>query len=278
MYAQLSEMHQRPEPFSVYTADILWTEPHLARQMLHYHLDQSTGLASRPLPAVAKVVGWIDAKFGLAGKTLCDLGCGPGLYTERFAARGATVTGLDFSRGSIDYARNAARDLGVTIDYRLADYLKEPLPPGQDLITMIYCDLGALSPRQRQVIYRKVCRALRPGGSFLFDVMSDRAFHARNETSEYARRFMQDFWAAGDYFGFLNTLKYEAEKIVLDHYMIVEAHRTWQVFNWMQHFSPDDITAELARHGLQAVEIASDFAAEKDGDGSHVAVIAQPII
>ncbi|MEW8167711.1 MAG: methyltransferase domain-containing protein [Candidatus Thiodiazotropha endolucinida] len=28
---------------------------------------------------------------------MCDLGCGPGLYTKRFFAQGAEVTGIDFS-------------------------------------------------------------------------------------------------------------------------------------------------------------------------------------
>jgi 2-polyprenyl-3-methyl-5-hydroxy-6-metoxy-1,4-benzoquinol methylase len=32
---------------------------------------------------------------------IADFGCGPGLYTEKLAERGATVTGIDFSENSI---------------------------------------------------------------------------------------------------------------------------------------------------------------------------------
>ncbi|MEO1204650.1 MAG: methyltransferase domain-containing protein, partial [Pseudomonadota bacterium] len=83
----------------------LWTEPHLARKMLEMHLSQDTELASRPVEAIDRVVDWINQSFGLSGETVCDLGCGPGLYTNRYAARGAIIEGLDFSPSSIDYAQ-----------------------------------------------------------------------------------------------------------------------------------------------------------------------------
>ncbi|MBT3359923.1 MAG: methyltransferase domain-containing protein [Rhodospirillales bacterium] len=276
MYAELNNIHQRPQPFSVYTADVLWTEPHLSQQMLHYHLNQDTDLASRRLPSIDGVVDWIDRKFDLNGKNVCDLGCGPGLYTQRFAERGAQVLGLDFSANSISYAQKAAREAGHEVEYKVADYLKDTLPSGQDLITMIYCDLCPLSPGQRQVIYQKVRHALQPGGAFLFDVMSTTAFDAREESSAFGHRFMGGFWAEGDYFAFQNTFKYDPEKLVLDQYTIVEAHRTWQVFNWLQHFSEEDIISELEQNGFDVMEIVRDFAnAGGNGDGEHFGVIAK---
>jgi SAM-dependent methyltransferase len=278
MYAQLVDHHQRPDPFSTYTAETLWTEPHSSSQMLAYHLDQETDLASRKSPAIDRVVDWVDNNFGLSEKSVCDLGCGPGLYAQRFAARGAKVHGLDFSENSIAHAKESARELGLGIEYSVANYLKDPLPTGQDLITMIYCDLCVLSPDQRQVIYTKVRQALRGDGAFLFDVMSEKAFEARNETSWFGRRSMDGFWANGDYFAFLNTFKYEAQRIVLDKYTIVEADRTWQVFNWMQYFDRAGIAAELAQNGFGNVEIIGDFASEPGGgDGTHFGVVARPL-
>ena len=95
MYNQIKKIHQRPEVFSVYTADVLWTRPHLAGQMLQTHLNQETPLASRPFVAIDRVVTWLDGRFRLKGKAVCDLGCGPGLYAERYAQCGAIVCGLD---------------------------------------------------------------------------------------------------------------------------------------------------------------------------------------
>ncbi len=276
MYAALSNIHRRPDPFSVYTADVLWTDPHLSQQMLKYHLDQDSDLASRRLPAVDTVVNWLDRKFSLNGKRVCDLGCGPGLYAERYAERGAHVHGLDFSANSIAHARETARRTSSPVEYQVADYLKDPLPPEQDLVTMIYCDLCVLSPQQREVIFRKVREALTPGGTFFFDVMSMKAYEAREETSAFGRRFMGGFWAAGDYFAFQNSFKYYAERVSLDQYTIVEANRTWQVFNWMQHFDEPDIQTELEQNGFHVVETTSDYAGSPEsGDQMYFGVVTR---
>ncbi|MBF9052490.1 SAM-dependent methyltransferase, partial [Roseobacter sp. HKCCD9032] len=47
MYSDLDELNRKPEPFSRYTTDVLWTDPWIAQQMLKMHLDDSTDLASR---------------------------------------------------------------------------------------------------------------------------------------------------------------------------------------------------------------------------------------
>jgi SAM-dependent methyltransferase len=250
----------------------------MSQQMLHHHLDQDTELASRRLPAIDTVVDWIDRKFNLDGKQVCDLGCGPGLYSQRFAARGARVHGLDFSANSIAYAQETARETKSPVEYRVANYLKDPLPPGQDLVTMIYCDLCALSFQQREVVYQKVRDALNPGGAFFFDVLSMSAYEACEEISAFGRRFMGGFWAEGDYFAFQNTFKYDAEKVSLDQYTIIEAHRIWQVFNWMQYFDSSDIIAELGQNGFEVVETTYDFASSSNGgDETDLGVIAEPV-
>ena len=97
MYDLLHDMSRRPEPFSRYTAKELWTRPHLAQQMLEFHLNQDTDLASRRIELIDSTVEWIDDQLDLSGKSICDLGCGPGLYAQRFASMGAEVTGVDFS-------------------------------------------------------------------------------------------------------------------------------------------------------------------------------------
>ena len=83
MYRDLLDFHERPTPFSRYTTDVLWTDPHIARRMLCNHLDPETDLASRRVQAIEAIVAWMDRKISLSGKSVCDLGCGPGLYTAR---------------------------------------------------------------------------------------------------------------------------------------------------------------------------------------------------
>lgn len=95
MYELLSDISRRPVPFSRCTTKDLWTRPYLAQQMLSFHLNPETDLASRRFETIDLAVGWIDSQLNLSGKLLCDLGCGPGLYTQRFAAKKATVTGTE---------------------------------------------------------------------------------------------------------------------------------------------------------------------------------------
>ncbi len=123
-------------------------------------------MASRPFAAIDSVVTWLDEKFHLNGKTVCDLGCGPGLYTERYAQLGALVCGLDFSTNSIEYAKLSAVEKDLSVSYAVANYLTDPLPQDQDLVTMIYCDLCPLSPAQRQILLGKVRASLNHDGLF----------------------------------------------------------------------------------------------------------------
>ena len=97
MFALLNKFATRPEPFSEYTALALWNHPHVSRQMLRFHLDPNTDLASRRPETMDACVAWLDARLALRGTRVCDLGCGPGMYAKRFAALGAEVTGIDFS-------------------------------------------------------------------------------------------------------------------------------------------------------------------------------------
>ena len=89
--------------------------------------------------------------------------------------RGADVTGIDFSKRSIDHARETAAAEGLSIRYINENYLELELNDRFDLITMIMCDFCALSPQQRQTLmfsatFSKEIRAL--AADFLVDPQS----------------------------------------------------------------------------------------------------------
>ncbi len=273
MYDQLAEIHQRPGVFSTYTADLLWTRPHLANRMLHLHLSQDTALASRPYTAIGRTVDWIDNRFGLDGRSVCDLGCGPGVYANRFAERGAIVKGIDFSSHSIEYAKKHGPAEGEPVTYRVANYLTAPLPEQQDLITLIYCDLCPLSPAQRRTLLSKVRRALAPGGKFILDVFSDTAFADVSEAVSYGKNYMDGFWSADDYFAFHLVFRYEPDAVSLDRFTVIEENETSTIYNWLQYFSPDRIRAELEQAGFRTIEITDGFGEDR-ADPSTFGIIA----
>jgi len=276
LFEVLSEVYQKPELFSAYTAETLWTEPHLAQQMLKTHLDQNTPLASRTLPVVEQTVAWLDDRFGLEGKNVCDLGCGPGLYAERYAQRGAFVEGLDFSTNSIAYAtENAASGRG-SLSFRRADYLSDELPSGQDLVTLIYCDFCPLSPAQRSILLNKVRCALVPDGAFVFDVYSTKAFEGISEGTVLSRNHANGFWSANDCFVFQSTWTYPIDAVSLDLFTIVEEGKTWRVYNWLQYFSLESVEAELQAHGFRVENLSERFDANADTTDTFT-IVARPL-
>ncbi len=273
MYDLMHDIAVRPAPFAKYTARDLWTKPHLARQMLKYHLNQETDLASRRIEIIDKAVSWFDKQLGLSGKSLCDLGCGPGLYAQRFAAKGATVTGVDFSKQAIDYAK---ANTDKSIRYLVADYLNDELSTGFDIITLIYMDLCVLSPEQRSKLLGRMRKMLNPGGYIVLDVPGMGMLKVREESTQIEDRLMGGFWAEGDYVGIQKTLIYEAERLVLDRYAIVEPGQTWQIYNWAQHYTPEAITAELHDAGFVVTEMAGDLTgAALATESDAIAVIAR---
>lgn len=279
MFETLEKINKRPALFEFYTASELWDDRYTSKQMLTYHLNEEVDLSSRKGAFVDRSVDWIVSRFGVkAGTKVADFGCGPGLYTTRLARLQADVTGIDFSRNSIQYARNWAAREGLSIDYQRQNYLAFESGVRFDLITMIMCDYCVLSPGQRTQLLGKFDEVLAPEGAILLDVNSVKAFDRRQEVASYAANFMDGFWSAGKYYGFLNTFKYEKEKVILDKYTIVEPDRTKTIYNWFQHFSPDALRAEFAASGFSIQDVYSDVAGTPfDADGDEFAVIAKRV-
>ena len=125
MFTALEGISTRPEPFEFYTASELWTNEHTSSQMLSYHLNEEVDLSSRNLAFINRSVEWITSRLGVgAGTKIADFGCGPGLYTTRFAEKQAEVTGIDFSQRSIQYAQNEASCRGLSVQYLNQNYLE----------------------------------------------------------------------------------------------------------------------------------------------------------
>ncbi|MFC1485559.1 class I SAM-dependent methyltransferase [Candidatus Latescibacterota bacterium] len=245
--------------------------------MLSFHLDEEIDVSSRNAAFIERSVDWITSRFDVGVDTkIVDFGCGPGFYTTRLAQKQANVTGIDFSLRSIQYAREEAIRKNLSVNYVHQDYLAYETDNRYDLILMIMCDFCALSPVQRKKILAKFHAILEPNGSILLDVYSFKAFNQREETACYEPNLLHGFWSPNKYYGFLNTFKYEEEKVVLDKYIIIEETRTRTVYNWLQYFSPDTLENEFIGCGLRIKKLYSDVAGSPfDPETSEFAVVAQ---
>ncbi len=189
--------------------------------------------------------------------------------------KGADVTGIDFSERLIRYARETAARNNLDINYVVQSYLEYETSQRFDLITMIMCDFCALSPAQRKKVLKKFHALLEPEGLVLLDVYSLYAFEERKEAAVYEYNQLNGFWSPENYYGFLNTLKYEKEKVILDKYTIYEAAQTKTVYNWLQYFSLESLKKEFQENGFGIDECYSDVAgAPFRPDSGEYAIVA----
>jgi len=277
MFEALEKINTRPKPFEFYTASDLWTDEHTSEQMLSFHLNEEIDVSSRNAAFIDLSVEWIASYFKVgAGTKIADFGCGPGLYAMRLAKKQADVTGIDFSKRSIEYAREVATRKRLSIHYLNQNYLEFETDDRFHLVLMIMCDFCALSPAQRKKILTKFHALLVPGGCVLLDVYSLNAFDQREETATYEADLLNGFWARNKYYGFLNTFKYEKEKVVLDKYELIEASRTRTVYNWLQYFSPEALEREFVDCGFTIEKLYSDIAGSPfDPETMEIAVVAR---
>jgi 2-polyprenyl-3-methyl-5-hydroxy-6-metoxy-1,4-benzoquinol methylase len=276
MFEELERINERPEPFQFYTASDLWTDEHTSKQMLSFHLNEANDVSSRNAEFINRSVKWIATEFNIDKETkIADFGCGPGLYAERLARHGAKITGIDFSGRSIKYAKDVAAREQLNISYVNQNYLEFETDDRFDLVLMIMCDFCALSPTQRKGLLSKFHKILKPSGSVLLDVYALSAFERKEEAATYEVNQLNGFWSPNKYYGFLNTFKYDEEKVILDKYTIIEPERTRQVYNWLQHFAPEDLESEFIEAGFFVKGIYSDVLGNHYNEkSSEFAVIA----
>jgi cyclopropane fatty-acyl-phospholipid synthase-like methyltransferase len=276
VFNQLEGIDHRPAPFELTTVSDLWADDYISKQMLSFHLNGDNDIASRKFSFIDRSVEWISSTFDLhAGRSVIDFGCGPGLYTERLARSHAAVTGIDFSKSSIEHACNSAREHHLKIDYVLQNYLEFTSKGKFDLILMIYCDYCALSPAQRITLLSSFKTLLSDAGSILLDVHSFSHYDSMNEGVTYSVNPVNNFWSSGVNFCFKNTFKYDAEKISLDKYTIIEKDRTRTIYNWLQHFNEESIRDEFAESSLRIDKYLANVAGDVfDPSADEFAVVA----
>lgn len=275
MFEKLKLINQRPAIWSRYTADMLWNDKHTSEQMLQFHLNPDVDISSRRATFIERSVAWMRSQFNIGTDTkICDFGCGPGLYTSRFAQLGADVTGVDFSTRSIDYARNQAAKTSRSINYINQNYLQFESDTKYHLITLLMCDFCALNPTQRSQLLRNFHALLDDHGHVVFDVYSLACFGQREEVAQCAHNLLNGFWAAEEYYGFFNTFLYKEEHVVLDKYALFSKDREWEVYNWLQYFSLDELRKEIELAGLTIAATYADVAGgDYDEDKSEFAIV-----
>lgn len=116
-------------------------------------------------------LNFIDARAGLAGKQVLDVGCGGGILSESMAHRGAKVTGIDLGEAPLGVARLHAEESGVSVDYQniSVEALAAQTPRHFDVVTCM--EMLEHVPDPASVI-RACCALVRPGGYVFFSTLN----------------------------------------------------------------------------------------------------------
>lgn len=278
MFDALQKINERPEPFEYYTSPQFWNDEHISKGMLESHLNPNTDGASRNKEFMDRSINWIISHFSISDSSrIIDFGCGPGLYTTRFAEMGATVTGVDLSERSIRYAKDVAREKNLNIDYVLQDYLEFSTDKRFDFIALISLDFSVLGPKQRRVLLSTFYSLLANDGAILLDVDSMERFRKETEkATEYGFSPAGGFMSSKPHHSFSSRFKYTQEHVILSKETIIEEDRQLEVYLWNQCYSLQSLEREFTENGLQIVDSYSDVAGTPfKEDSLQFAVVAR---
>lgn len=258
-FEQLKPYLEKPAPFTS-GEPLFWDDPHISTQMLQAHLDPGNDLASRRPETIQKTVGWLMSTLELqAGDAVLDLGCGPGLYATCLAEHGLRVTGIDYSRNSIEYAQAYAREHNIDISYRYQDYRTLTDENLYDAVLLIYGDYCPLSGVDRQKLCQNVLRSLKVGGFFVLDVTTR---HHRAQSGNRNQWYVSNsgFWKSVPHLVLEEGFDYPELDIFLDQAIVIEESGKVSVYrNWFQDFSKATITRELEENDFAIHSVWGDL-------------------
>lgn len=268
MFNELKKYTTKPKLYAPST-NKFWDDEHISKGMLAAHLNPDWDAATRKPEFLDKSVDWIsEIAPSSQYKLLLDLGCGPGLYAERFNSAGYSVTGVDFSKRSIAYAKEQTLLNKSTIQYHYQNYLTIDYIEQFDVITLIYCDYAALSITDRLILLRKVYQALKPNGKFIFDVFTPLMRKKESRSWEYYKE--SGFFSEKPHICLESVYHYDDEDNTELRQSIVITEEAVNCYNiWDHFFTKEALLSEIQTAGFSTFEFYGDIAGKEFSDSGE---------
>lgn len=110
---------------------------------------------------------WIRYLLSQNVKTVCDAGCGCGIYTRKLAASGFTVSGFDVSAHAVEIARNLLEQSGECANLKTASVLMTGYPDNSFDCVLSRDVLDHMAKADAATAVAELYRITRPGGILL---------------------------------------------------------------------------------------------------------------
>jgi len=213
------------------------------RDLAYIHDTGFTGFVRKAAPGLLRLLRQNRVPGGL----VVDAGCGSGVWARELSERGYDVLGIDISAHMIRLARRQA----PAAKFRVGSFLSAPLPPC-DAVTSIgecvnYAFDRTSGKRALAEFFRRVHRALRPGGAFVFDIVEPGAADGAPP-----RRFLE-----GPDWAILLEVREDRRRKTLTRRIVSfrrmgKLYRRSEETHLLHLYSGSELLAELSRAGFEA--------------------------
>lgn len=161
----VADRKERPKPW-VDAETYPWREEEFsARYVRRANYQELYGMKE-----TGEEVGDIAALLELRPKSsVLDLCSGNGRHAIAMALRGFRVTGIDVGPGAVQLSRETAKNLGLSVDFRLLDVKSVSFEDAYDAAYLTCAGFSDFSPADGAAILAIVERALSPGGKLVIE-------------------------------------------------------------------------------------------------------------
>lgn len=199
---------------------------------------------------------------------ILDLACGYGRHANVFAQLGHEVSGIDFTQGFLDLAKEEASKLNLGIEYIHQDMRNLNYDNTFDRIYVLFTAIGYFDDMQNQQVFRNIFSALKPGGIFCFDSYNRDSFLAHYKPSSVVKRennFLMDQTEFDTLTGRCIT-----KRTVFYNQSIKDFYFSIQLYN------PTEIIKLFRQIGFSSVKFYEDWQdIPLSGNGKKMVVVAQ---
>lgn len=106
------------------------------------------------------------------GMKVLDIACGQGRHSVPLAKKGFKATGIDITAEYLADAKAYARREGVAAEFFKADMRKLAFNAEFDAALCAFTSFGYFDRKTNLDVLKRICRAVKPGGLFIIDVIS----------------------------------------------------------------------------------------------------------